>query len=77
MRVLLDTDVVIDFLMAREPFAQRAREIFEQNAQKKIQTDFGGGAVGHRSLPTARRAEKMKMDFGGREVNAEWKRYET
>jgi len=36
MRVLLDTDVVIDFLMAREPFAQRAREIFELNAQRKI-----------------------------------------
>ena len=37
MRVLLDTDVVIDFLMAREPFAQRARQIFELNAQRKIQ----------------------------------------
>jgi predicted nucleic acid-binding protein len=37
MRVLLDTDVVIDFLMAREPFAQRARRIFEFNAQRKIQ----------------------------------------
>ena len=36
MRVLLDTDVVIDFLMAREPFAQRAREIFELNAQRRI-----------------------------------------
>lgn len=37
MRVLVDTDVVIDFLMAREPFAQWAREIFELNAQRKIQ----------------------------------------
>lgn len=37
MRVLLDTDIVIDFLMAREPFAQRARQIFELNAQRKIQ----------------------------------------
>ena len=37
MHVLLDTDVVIDFLMAREPFAQRAREIFELNAQRKIE----------------------------------------
>ena len=37
MRVLLDTDVVIEFLMAREPFAQRARQIFELNAQRKIQ----------------------------------------
>jgi len=37
MRVPLDTDVVIDFLMAREPFAQRARQIFELNAQRKIQ----------------------------------------
>jgi predicted nucleic acid-binding protein len=36
MRVLLDTDVVIDFLMAREPFAHGAREIFELNAQRKI-----------------------------------------
>ena len=36
MRVLLDTDIVIDFLLAREPFAQPARAIFELNAQKKL-----------------------------------------
>jgi predicted nucleic acid-binding protein len=28
IRVLLDTDVVLDFLLAREPFAQEARAIW-------------------------------------------------
>ena len=37
MRVLLDTDVVLDFLLAREPFAISARSLFELNAQKKME----------------------------------------
>lgn len=37
MRVLLDTDVVLDFLLAREPFAISARSLFELNAQEKIE----------------------------------------
>ena len=33
MRVLLDTDVVLDYLLEREPFAQTAGRLFELNAQ--------------------------------------------
>jgi predicted nucleic acid-binding protein len=33
MRVLLDTDVVLDHLLEREPFAQAARQLLELNAQ--------------------------------------------
>ncbi len=33
MRVLFDTDVVLDFLWWREPFAETAGELFELNAQ--------------------------------------------
>lgn len=33
MRALLDTDVILDYLLEREPFAQTARELFELNAQ--------------------------------------------
>lgn len=37
MRLLLDTDVVLDFLLARGPFAISARNLFELNAQKKVE----------------------------------------
>jgi predicted nucleic acid-binding protein len=33
MRVLLDNDVVLDYLLEREPFVQTARRLFELNAQ--------------------------------------------
>src|SRR4051794_34526280 len=33
MRVLLDTDVVLDYLLAREPFAAAAGELFELSAR--------------------------------------------
>jgi predicted nucleic acid-binding protein len=33
MRVLLDTDVILDYLLEREPFAQTACELLELNAQ--------------------------------------------
>jgi predicted nucleic acid-binding protein len=33
MRVLLDTDVVLDYMLEREPFAQTAGKLFELNAQ--------------------------------------------
>lgn len=33
MRVLLDTDVVLDFLLEREPFAQAAGKLLELNAR--------------------------------------------
>jgi predicted nucleic acid-binding protein len=33
MRVLLDTDVVLDYLLEREPFAQTAGKLFELSAQ--------------------------------------------
>lgn len=34
MRVLLDTDVVLDFVLEREPFAEGARKLFELIAPK-------------------------------------------
>src|SRR5436309_967223 len=34
MRVLLDTDVVLDFMLEREPFAEVARKLFEMIAQR-------------------------------------------
>lgn len=33
MRVLLDTDVVLDYALGREPFAQNAGKLLELNAQ--------------------------------------------
>lgn len=33
MRALLDTDVILDYLLEREPFAQTSREMLELNAQ--------------------------------------------
>lgn len=37
MRVLLDTNVVLDFLLDREPFAEAATEIWEANRQRRIE----------------------------------------
>jgi predicted nucleic acid-binding protein len=36
MRVLIDTDVTLDFLLMRQPFAQEAREIFKACAQNRL-----------------------------------------
>ena len=36
MRVLLDTDVVLDVILAREPFGQEAAQIFKLHEQGKI-----------------------------------------
>lgn len=36
MRVLLDTDVVLDVVLAREPFAQESTQLFRLHEQGKI-----------------------------------------
>jgi predicted nucleic acid-binding protein len=36
MRVLIDTDVTLDFLLMRQPFAQAARDIFKTRAQNRL-----------------------------------------
>ena len=36
-RILLDTDVNLDFILARQPFFGEAEEIFVQIAQNKIE----------------------------------------
>lgn len=36
MRVLIDTDVTLDFLLMRQPFAQEARAIFKACAQDRL-----------------------------------------
>jgi len=36
MRVLLDTDVVLDVVLAREPFAQSSVQLFKLHEQGKI-----------------------------------------
>ncbi|HEX7721349.1 MAG TPA: PIN domain-containing protein [Pyrinomonadaceae bacterium] len=36
MRVLLDTDVVLDVVLAREPFAQESAQLFRLHEQGKI-----------------------------------------
>ena len=36
MRVLIDTDVTLDFLLMRQPFAQEACEIFKACAQERM-----------------------------------------
>ena len=36
MRVLLDTDVVLDVVLAREPFAQESARLFKLHEQRKI-----------------------------------------
>ena len=36
MRVLLDTDVVLDVVLAREPFAQKSAQLFKLHEQGKI-----------------------------------------
>jgi predicted nucleic acid-binding protein len=35
MRVLLDTDVILDFLLERKPYFEAATELLELNAQEK------------------------------------------
>lgn len=37
MRILLDTDVSLDFVLARQPFFVEAEEIFRQLAQNKFE----------------------------------------
>lgn len=37
MRVLLDTDVVLDLLLDREPFAEAAAELWELNRQRRYE----------------------------------------
>jgi len=36
MRILLDTDVVLDVVLAREPFAQKSAQLFKLHEQGKI-----------------------------------------
>lgn len=36
MHVLIDTDVTLDFLLMRQPFAQEARELFKACAQNHL-----------------------------------------
>ena len=36
MRVLLDTDVVLDVVLAREPFAQKSAQLFKLHEQGRI-----------------------------------------
>jgi predicted nucleic acid-binding protein len=36
MRILIDTDVTLDFLLMRQPFSHEAREIFKACAQSRI-----------------------------------------
>lgn len=36
MRVLLDTDVVLDLLLDREPFVEAAAALWELNGQNKV-----------------------------------------
>jgi predicted nucleic acid-binding protein len=36
MRVLLDTDVILDVVLAREPFAQKSAQLFKLHEQGKI-----------------------------------------
>jgi predicted nucleic acid-binding protein len=42
MRVLLDTDVVLDHLLEREPFAQAAGQLLELNAQEIVDVYISG-----------------------------------
>lgn len=36
MRVLFDTDVILDVVLAREPFAQESAQLFKLHEQRKI-----------------------------------------
>ena len=38
IRVLLDTNVVLDFLLDREPFAEAAAAVWEANRKGRIET---------------------------------------
>jgi predicted nucleic acid-binding protein len=42
MRVLLDTDVLLDYLLEREPFAQDAGQLLELNAQRAFEGYISG-----------------------------------
>jgi predicted nucleic acid-binding protein len=42
MRVLFDTDVVLDYLLEREPFAQAAGKLFELNVQGAFEGYISG-----------------------------------
>ncbi len=40
MRVLLDTNIILDFFLEREPFFQEANELFIAIAQSRIEGFF-------------------------------------
>ena len=42
MRILLDTDINLDFILARQPFFVEAREIFVGLAQNKFEAYIAG-----------------------------------
>ncbi len=37
MRILVDTDVNLDFVLARQPFFVEAKEVFDAIAQNKVE----------------------------------------
>ena len=45
MKVLLDTNIVIDFLTAREPFGELAKEVFELVELKKIEGYLSSSSI--------------------------------
>lgn len=62
MRVLIDTDVALDLLMARAPFNKAAVELFELNEQGK----FEGYVSASTPLNAFYIARKVKGDEGAR-----------
>jgi predicted nucleic acid-binding protein len=45
MKVLFDTNVIVDYLVQREPFCRDSREVIFLSAEKKLDGIIGAGSV--------------------------------
>jgi predicted nucleic acid-binding protein len=45
MKVLFDTNVILDYLVQREPFYRDSREVIFLSAEKKLDGIIGAGSV--------------------------------
>ena len=65
MRVLLDTDVILDFVLEREPYLEAAAELMDLNARERYQgfvssiTPINVFYVGRKSVGSAKARQRI------------------
>jgi len=64
MKILIDTNIVLDILLAREPFVEEAREIFLLIENHKIEGFIPSLSPSTSKSPyTTQRVKKICLDF--------------